>query len=142
MFFFDFNLYLVLGFGGVILYSYQNHYKNPLIYATGERNYLAAIILGIAAAASSIVLQLALKALGLPENAFNTAFFYSALIEELVKCLFILFLLWDFRIREVLYDGIYYGVVVGGAFGFVENTFYSAILSFWPLMLRTITSLV
>ncbi|MBP7281446.1 MAG: PrsW family intramembrane metalloprotease [Leptospiraceae bacterium] len=142
MFFFDFNLYLVLSFGGAILYSYQNHYKNPLIYGTSERDYLAAIILGIVAAGSSLALQLGLKELGLPENAFNTAFFYSALIEEVVKCLSILFLLWYFRIREVLYDGIYYGVVVGGAFGFVENTFYSSILSFWPLMLRTITSLV
>ncbi len=142
MLIFDFNLYLILAFSGIILLAYQNHYKNPLLYAAGERNYLAAITFGIAAVGFALGLQLSLQRSGIPENAFNTAFFYSAFLEELVKCLFIFLLLWHFQIREVLYDGIYYGVVIGGAFGFVENTIYSSVFSFWPMMLRTITSLV
>ena len=140
MIFFFFNLYLIFAFSGIIFFAYQAHYKNPLVYVIGEGNYLAGTTFGIMAAGMALGLQLSLQATGLPENAFNVAFFYSALLEELVKCLLIFFLLWYFKIREVLYDGIYYGIVVGGAFGFVENTIYASVLSFWPMMLRTITS--
>ena len=140
MLIFDSNLYLILGFSGIILYAYQEHYKNSLLYSTGEINYLAGASFGIAAVGFSLGLQLSLQKTGFPENVFNKAFFYSALLEELVKYAFILLFLWYFRIRDVLYDGIYYGVVIGGVFGFVENTIYSSVLSFWPMMLRTITS--
>jgi RsiW-degrading membrane proteinase PrsW (M82 family) len=140
MIIFDSNLYLIFAFSGVILFAYQLHYKNPLVYVSGDENYLAGTTFGIMAAGMALGLQLGLQATGIPENAFNVAFFYSALLEELVKCFLIFLLLWYFKIREVLYDGIYYGIVVGGAFGFVENTIYASVLSFWPMMLRTITS--
>ena len=100
MLIFDSNLYLILGFSGIILYAYQEHYKNSLLYSTGEINYLAGASFGIAAVGFSLGLQLSLQKTGFPENVFNKAFFYSALLEELVKYAFILLFLWTFRGRK------------------------------------------
>ncbi len=38
-------------------------------------------------------------------------------------------------------DGIYFGLTLGASFGLLENLLYSPILDFWPLFLRTVTSL-
>jgi protease PrsW len=140
MFIFSPIQYFILGCSGAILFAYQNHYKSPLVYSTGLRNYLVTVSFGFAAVGSALGLQIILQAIGISENVFNNAFFYSALIEELVKLLFILLVLWFNRTTEVLYDGIFYGIVLGGTFGFIENMIYSTVLPFWPMMQRTITS--
>lgn len=132
--------YLIFAFSGAILYGYQNHYRSPLVYSGGIRNYMATIAFGFAAVGFALGIQILLETFGLEETLFNKAFFYSALTEELAKCLFILLVLWHNKINEVLYDGIFFGVVLGGTFGYVENMIYAQEFPFWLMILRTITS--
>lgn len=137
---FDVNFILILVCSGVILFAYELHYDNPLVYTRGERVYFSVLSFGFAAVGTSLGIQILLERLGLPENVLNNAFIYSAFVEEIVKCAFILLVLFNNRINEVLYDGVYYGLVFGGVFGFVENIIYASTLPFWPMILRTITS--
>ncbi|HMV41753.1 MAG TPA: PrsW family glutamic-type intramembrane protease [Leptospiraceae bacterium] len=137
---FDVNFILILLFSGAILFAYDRHYNTPLIYVKEERVYIATISFGFAAVGSALGIQIALSKLGFQENILNNAFIYSALVEESVKCVFILLVLSYNRVNEVLYDGLYYGLVFGGAFGLIENIIYASVLPFWPMMLRTITS--
>lgn len=132
--------YLTFAFSGAILYFYQSHYRVSLVYFGGLRNYFATVGFGLAAVGLALGLQILLHTLGFEENLINKAFLYSAFTEEFAKCLVLLLVLWSSKIDEVLYDGVFYGVVLGGTFGFAENLIYAQGQHFWHMILRAITA--
>ncbi|MBK8397952.1 MAG: PrsW family intramembrane metalloprotease [Leptospiraceae bacterium] len=138
--FFEPIQYLYFVFSAIILFAYLKNYNTALLYSTNKENYVYIVCFAILAVGYTIGLQLVLQLIGLQENLFNIAFFYSAFVEEFVKCCVLLFVLWINKITDSLYDGIFYGILLGGIFGFIENILYLNSLSFWTMMLRTITS--
>ncbi|MBK8396393.1 MAG: PrsW family intramembrane metalloprotease [Leptospiraceae bacterium] len=131
---------LSLFINAIILYGYQRHYHSSLLSSKNITIYLFTVIFGILSVVYTLGLHLVFRSTGLTEDIFNIAFFYSAFTEEFVKSLIILLILWVNKVTDVLYDGIFYGIILGGIYGFIENILYVNSLPFWAMMLRTITS--
>lgn len=71
----------------------------------------------------------------------NIYLLFTAIAEELIKLVFLLFILKFKNMFEEFSAGIFYGILLGSTFGVLENLIYLQYVSFWPLMLRTITSI-
>jgi hypothetical protein len=126
----------------LVIFFLLKRYHHALTYNTRFWNYISTISYSLAAIGSSILLGVLLNHFLADTNIFSKAFLHSAFIEEFTKLIFLYFLLRGNKINEVLYDGVYYGVILGAFYGFAENFFYSFDLSFWPLVLRSLTSIL
>lgn len=79
---------------------------------------------------------------GLPFNGpYWNAFILSSLIEEFAKLLGIYLFFRKNQDEFTVTDGIFYGLVLGGGFGFVENILYFINTGLWSQVLRSITAL-
>jgi protease PrsW len=136
--FYEQTLFLTLSF--IVISFYYWRYRTAILYTRKIIFFFAAISFGFASVGFALALQLYLFKLNLNETNFVKAFLYSALVEELSKTIFIFLFLKLFKVDEFIYDGIFYGVVIGATFGFLENILYLQYFDFWPMVLRAITS--
>ncbi|MCB1194079.1 MAG: PrsW family intramembrane metalloprotease [Leptospiraceae bacterium] len=125
----------------VILLGYFAFYQNLLHPQKDYRYSTIAFFFGLASAGLALFIQIVLNTYLQTENKFFLAFFYSSFTEELARLIFIFIFIKYIKLETSVYDGIYYGIVLGGSFGFIESSLYSFDLPFWPLMLRTITAM-
>lgn len=97
--------------------------------------------LGAIGIAFSIQLIISFMNVGIASVLSNHSYLVSSVTEEFSKLVFIFIFFKKIKDESSLLDGIYYGIIIGGTFGFVENIFYSIQFSFWQIFLRVITSL-
>lgn len=69
------------------------------------------------------------------------SFILSSFVEELAKLLGIYLFFRKNQDEFTVTDGIFYGLVLGGGFGLVENILYFINTGLWSQVLRSITAL-
>lgn len=125
----------------VILLAYFAFYQSMLHPQRDYRYSTIAFFFGLAAAGLALFIQILLNTYFETQSKFFLAFFYSSFTEELARLIFIFIFIKYIKLETSVYDGIFYGIILGGSFGFIESSLYSFDLPFWPLMLRTITAM-
>ncbi|TGL04289.1 PrsW family intramembrane metalloprotease [Leptospira bouyouniensis] len=91
---------------------------------------------GIAIGLQAILLQL------VPNGGpIWNSFFLSSFVEEFAKLLGIYLFFSKNQDEFTVTDGIFYGLVLGGGFGLVENILYYINTGLWSQVLRSITAL-
>ncbi|WP_017808585.1 PrsW family glutamic-type intramembrane protease [Leptospira alstonii] len=136
-------LIVFLKFGTAIFAAgfYWFFYRSTYYHPNRKSFDLSAIFCGVLTVGLAIFPEILVKQYIDESSYFDRAFQGSSILEEVPKLLVIL---WYFKGLKSVYnvsDGIYFGLTLGATFGLLENFLYAPILDFWPLFLRTVTSL-
>ncbi|XDD55829.1 PrsW family glutamic-type intramembrane protease [Leptospira sp. WS4.C2] len=126
--------FLTLGF-------YYSFYRFHFYRFTESLLQYTAFSFSIFSAGIAIGLQ-ALLLNWLPNGgSFWNAFVQSALVEEFAKLLGIYLFFRRNQDEFTVSDGIFYGLMLGGGFGLIENILYFINTGLWSQVLRSITAL-
>jgi len=120
-----------------LLYSYS--FFRPKEY----KIQIISFFFGFSSVGLSLLLQSVAIGLFSQPSVFTRAFFIASIPEEISK-MAIIFLLVRFNKGSVdssIAQLIFYSILIGMSFGFLENIFYSLNTGMWPVLLRSITSL-
>ncbi|TGK86652.1 PrsW family intramembrane metalloprotease [Leptospira noumeaensis] len=126
--------FLTLGF-------YYSFYRFHFYRYTESFLQYTAFAFSFFSAGVAIGLQAGLLQLVPSGGPIWTAFFLSSFVEEFAKLLGIYLFFRKNQDEFTVTDGIFYGLVLGGGFGFVENILYFINTGLWSQVLRSITAL-
>lgn len=119
-----------------IFYSYS--FFRPRTY----KLQIVALLFGAPSVGLGLLLQTCYSIINPHPSLFIRSFFIASLLEEFAKMLFIFLLIKLLKEIEINFaEGLFYGIILGMSFGITENIFYGINSTFWPTLLRSITSL-
>ncbi|MDF3820092.1 PrsW family glutamic-type intramembrane protease [Leptospira sp. 96542] len=125
---------LTLGF---YYYFYRFHFYRH----TDSNLQYTAFAFSIFCAGLALFLQLLTTTYFPIGSVYFRSFFTSSFLEESVKLFGIYIFFRKNQNTFSVTDGIFYGIVLGGGFGMIENILYLIDTGLWSQVLRTITAL-
>ncbi|TGM82010.1 PrsW family intramembrane metalloprotease [Leptospira mtsangambouensis] len=125
----------------VTLGFYYSFYRFHFYRFTESFLQYTAFAFSIFSAGIALALQLLLLNLLPNGGPYWNSFILSSFVEELAKLLGIYLFFRKNQDEFTVTDGIFYGLVLGGGFGLVENILYFINTGLWSQVLRSITAL-